>query len=217
MSMISNVSASTMRMASEASSRIARKRARSALSRARSRRPGGRACGQADERARNGARVDVDVPGERGARDHEEDGEHAEEATVGQHVPPPLAGLPGREPLVGVRIEEDAEHDDPGCFDDVVQVEGAVYSTSSTISISTGMPIGSSAMPTAERACLPIASPKTSTIRSEKPLITFGWSPKPSAEFTMPRTFTTRLTLSRLPSEARVVASRLSPTSLATW
>ncbi len=29
-------------------------------------------------------------------------------------------------------------------------------------------------MPTAERACLPIVSPKTSTMRSEKPLITFG-------------------------------------------
>jgi hypothetical protein len=48
------------------------------------------------------------------------------------------------------------------------------YSTSRIISISTGMLKGNSAMPTAERACLPIASPKTSTIRSEKPLMTFG-------------------------------------------
>src|SRR6202011_2207471 len=40
------------------------------------------------------------------------------------------------------------------------------HSTSSTISISTGIANGSSAIPTAERACLPIASPKTSTIRS---------------------------------------------------
>jgi hypothetical protein len=46
------------------------------------------------------------------------------------------------------------------------------YSTSRIISISTGMPMGSSAMPTAERACLPICSPKTSTIKSEKPLMT---------------------------------------------
>lgn len=48
------------------------------------------------------------------------------------------------------------------------------YSTSRIISISTGMLKGSSATPTAERACLPIASPKTSTMRSEKPLMTFG-------------------------------------------
>jgi Phage integrase family len=49
-----------------------------------------------------------------------------------------------------------------------------VHSTSRTISISTGMFTGSPAIPTAERACLPMASPNTSTIRSEKPLITFG-------------------------------------------
>lgn len=48
------------------------------------------------------------------------------------------------------------------------------YSTSMIISISTGMLKGNSAIPTAERACLPIASPKTSTMRSEKPLMTFG-------------------------------------------
>src|SRR5262249_22982182 len=90
------------------------------------------------------------------------------------------------------------------------------YSTSRIISISTGIPIGSSAMPTADRACLPMASPKTSTIRSEKPLMTLGWSPNPSAELTMPSTFTTRFTRSRLPSAARVVARRFRPTSRAT-
>src|SRR5439155_612843 len=68
-----------------------------------------------------------------------------------------------------------------------------------------------------ERACLPIASPKTWTMRSEKPLITFGWSPKSSAELTMPSTFTTRFTLSRPPSCVRVVASSASPTVRATW
>ena len=56
------------------------------------------------------------------------------------------------------------------------------YSTSRIISISTGMPKGSSPIPTAERAWRPL-SPNTSTIRSENPLITFGCSPKPSAEF----------------------------------
>jgi hypothetical protein len=41
--------------------------------------------------------------------------------------------------------------------------------------------------------------PNTSTIRSEDPFITCGVSPKPSAELTMPRTFATRFTRSRLP------------------
>jgi hypothetical protein len=47
------------------------------------------------------------------------------------------------------------------------------YSTSTIISISTGMPPGSDPMPTAERACFPL-SPKISTSRSEQPLMTFG-------------------------------------------
>ena len=50
---------------------------------------------------------------------------------------------------------------------------GEPHSTSTMHSISTGMPIGSEPMPTAERACLP-RSPNTSTKRSEQPLITFG-------------------------------------------
>ena len=49
----------------------------------------------------------------------------------------------------------------------------AFHSTSTMHSISTGMPIGSEPMPTAERACLP-RSPNTSTKRSEQPLITLG-------------------------------------------
>src|SRR5215469_2582710 len=75
----------------------------------------------------------------------------------------------------------------------------AAHSNSTIISTSTGELPGSPAMPTAERACLP-ASPNTSTMRSENPLTTSGWSPKPSAELTMPSTLTTRLTRSRLPS-----------------
>ena len=76
------------------------------------------------------------------------------------------------------------------------------------------MPKGSSPIPTAERAWRPL-SPNTSTIRSENPLITLGCSPKPSAEFTMPSTFTTRFTLSRLPSSERVEPRRLMPISRA--
>src|SRR5439155_1520846 len=91
-----------------------------------------------------------------------------------------------------------------------------IYSTSTIISISTGICIGSEPMPTAERACLPICSPNTSTMRSEKPFMTLGCSPKSSVAFTMPSTFTMRLTLSRLPSCVRTVARRFSPTSRAT-
>ena len=46
-----------------------------------------------------------------------------------------------------------------------------IYSISTISSISTAIPIGNEAMPTADRACLP-RSPKTSTIKSEKPFIT---------------------------------------------
>ena len=47
-----------------------------------------------------------------------------------------------------------------------------------TPSISTEIPIGSAPMPTAERPCFPLSSPKISTSRSEAPLATCGWSPK---------------------------------------
>ena len=99
---------------------------------------------------------------------------------------------PGDDSLVGTAAEFDLR-----------------YSTSAIISISTEMLNGSSAMPTAERACLPIASPKISTIKSEQPLMTLGWSVNPGAELTIPSTFTILFTLSRLPSVARVAANRL--------
>jgi len=70
-------------------------------------------------------------------------------------------------------------------------------------------------MPTAERAWRPL-SPNTSTMRSEKPLMTLGCSPKLSTAFTIPSTLTTRLTRSRLPRSARAEPSRLRPTSRAT-
>ena len=57
------------------------------------------------------------------------------------------------------------------------------------------------ATPIAERAWRP-RSPKTSTIRSEAPLMTFGWSVKSGAELTKPVSFTTRRSRSRSPSQA---------------
>src|SRR5581483_11717429 len=94
--------------------------------------------------------------------------------------------------------------------------ERARHSTSTMHSISTGMPIGRDPMPTAERACLP-RSPNTSTKRSEQPLITFGWSSNSGTALTMPSSFTTRRTLSRLPSSARITARRSMPTARACW
>ena len=49
-----------------------------------------------------------------------------------------------------------------------------LHSISKIISTSTALLEGSPAIPTAERACFPIASPKTSTIKSEKPFTTRG-------------------------------------------
>jgi hypothetical protein len=76
--------------------------------------------------------------------------------------------------------------------------------------------MGSEPTPTAERACLP-AAPSTSTKRSEQPLITLGWSSNSGTAFTMPRSFTTRATRSRLPSSALITASRSRPTVRACW
>src|SRR6185503_16133506 len=90
------------------------------------------------------------------------------------------------------------------------------YSTSTMHSISTGMPIGSEPMPTAERACLP-ASPNTCTKRSEQPLMTLGCSENSGVAFTMPSSFTTRFTRSRLPSSSRITARRSRPTVRACW
>ncbi|CKT05582.1 Uncharacterised protein [Mycobacterium tuberculosis] len=58
---------------------------------------------------------------------------------------------------------------------------------------------GSSAMPTALRACMPISGPKSSRIRSEKPLITAGCLSKPGAEATMPNTRVHAVMRSRSP------------------
>src|SRR5206468_857742 len=115
-----------------------------------------------DECDRDGPRVDVDAIGDLDARGHEHHRKPAEDGAVQQRAAAAVP-RPRLEPLIGVRVEQHAEDQDAGDFDDVVWVDG--YSTSRTISISTGMPIGSSAIPTAERACLPIASPKTSTMR----------------------------------------------------
>jgi len=53
-------------------------------------------------------------------------------------------------------------------------------------SISTGMLLGSEAMPTALRAALPFLSPKTCTINSLKSLITCGCFVKSRVQFTTP-------------------------------
>src|SRR5688572_7238030 len=85
-------------------------------------------------------------------------------------------------------------------------------SCSSTVaSISTAMLEGSDCMPTAERAPRP-ASPKASTIRSEKPFTTRGWSLKSSVACTIPRIRTKRLTRDSSPMAALIVASMHSPT-----
>src|SRR5271157_5361092 len=60
-------------------------------------------------------------------------------------------------------------------------------------SISTAMPPGKAPMPTALRVPMP-ASPKTSFMRSEKPLITLGWSPKSGVQLTIPRLLINRTT-----------------------
>jgi hypothetical protein len=49
-----------------------------------------------------------------------------------------------------------------------------LHSISTIISTSTALLEGRAASPTAERACLPAASPNTSTIKSENPSITWG-------------------------------------------
>ena len=75
-----------------------------------------------------------------------------------------------------------------------VEVEGGgrgrSQPISTTISISTGMSNGSSAIPTAHRVCRP-ASPNTATSTSEHPSITSGVRLKPGAQLTMPKTRTT--------------------------
>ena len=65
---------------------------------------------------------------------------------------------------------------------DVLSCQGAIQASSKSASTSVATPSGRAATPTAERAWRPF-SPKTSTIRSEAPLTTFGWSVKAGAEF----------------------------------
>ena len=134
--------------------------------------PGGPGLEERDQGQRNVARVDVDVAAHVDARDHQDHRDGAEGQPVGDHTQHVAASRMEGEPLRAVGVEEDADRADPGGLEEMVQVD--CYSTSTTISISTGMPTGSSAMPTAERACLPMASPNTSTIRSENPLMTLG-------------------------------------------
>lgn len=66
-------------------------------------------------------------------------------------------------------------------FPELFQRKAPVQVTSRIISISTGIPLGSADIPTAERACFP-ASPKSSTSRSEQPLTTLGWSRNSSVQ-----------------------------------
>src|ERR1700735_5329252 len=56
---------------------------------------------------------------------------------------------------------------------------GTAQDTSNRPSTSTAASAGNAATPTVERACLPL-SPKTATMRSEAPFITFGPSVKPA-------------------------------------
>src|SRR5687767_13857863 len=87
-----------------------------------------------------------------------------------------------------------------------------VPSCSSTVaSISTAMLEGSDAMPTAERAPRP-PSPKATTIRSENPLMTLGWSLNSGVACTIPRIRTKLLTRDSSPTAALMVASMQSPT-----
>src|SRR6266516_1092652 len=80
--------------------------------------------------------------------------------------------------------------------------------TTATAAISTVTESGNAFAPSAARVCLP-ASPSTSTISSEAPFKTFGWSPNPSAESTKPITWLTVKTLSS-PAAASIWARSLS-------
>ena len=79
------------------------------------------------------------------------------------------------EPGAGARVGETADREVPGH----VRARGRSVSPrrSTTISTSTGASSGSTATPTAERACMP-ASPKALPSSSEAPLTTPGWPVK---------------------------------------
>jgi hypothetical protein len=71
-------------------------------------------------------------------------------------------------------LRQNFVHDFSGSLE-LIDVEHGqkIQEISKIASISTVMFIGKLLTPTADRACLP-ASPKTSTSKSEQPLITFG-------------------------------------------
>src|SRR3546814_1134870 len=75
-----------------------------------------------------------------------------------------------------------------------------------TASTSTATPAGRPAAETAARECLPL-SPNTSTMRSEAPFTTFGWSVKSPVELTKPVSFTTRCPRSRSPPQAALTCA----------
>src|SRR5690606_17973550 len=83
-------------------------------------------------------------------------------------------GFQGRSAFGGNPVDQD--------FADAQHLHQRILAVNST---STAAPRGSSATPTAARAWRP-RSPRTSTRRSEAPLITFGWPVKPGAEATKP-------------------------------
>src|ERR1700751_463428 len=88
------------------------------------------------------------------------------------------------------------------------------HSTSKIASHITATWRGKDPIPSASRAPLPW-SPKTSTIRSEKPSTTFACSLKSVAAFTIPWTRTTLFTRSRLPSVWGNLRNMTKPTSRA--
>ena len=65
-------------------------------------------------------------------------------------------------------------------------------------STSTAAPKGNEFTLIAARVCLP-SSPNIFDIKSDAPLIIFGWSTKESVEFTYPVSLTQPFTLSKLP------------------
>ena len=67
-----------------------------------------------------------------------------------------------------------------------------------------------------DRACRP-RSPKTSTSRSEQPLITAGGDVNSGSALTMPSTLTTRVTLSRSPMTLLRFPSRFRAHPRAAW
>ena len=81
--------------------------------------------------------------------------------------------------------------------------------SSTWISTSTGASSGSTATPTALRACTPL-SPSTSPSSSLAPFSTPGCPVKSGAEATKPTTFTTRATRSRSPATDFTAASAFS-------